>query len=227
MGSIAVMEDVHKRYRTERMETSALAGVSLRIDPGEYLAIVGPSGCGKSTLLSTLGLLEQPDSGTLQLFGRNVLQLPARERATVRNSRLAFVFQSFNLISHLSVVENVELPLVYRGGQARSVIRKSALAVLDRLGLAARADHRPAQLSGGQQQRAAVARAVISQPELILADEPTGNLDSRHGDEVLAMLEELRDTQGCAICMVTHNPEYAARAKRRVHMKDGLIQAES
>jgi putative ABC transport system ATP-binding protein len=218
------LHGVTKVFLTEEVETHALEGIELAIAPGEYVSIAGPSGCGKSTLLSILGLLDTPTHGTYHLNGRPVAALPAAERARVRNREIGFIFQSFNLIGDLTVFENVELPLTYRGMPAAER-RQRVHAALDRVGMAPRAKHLPSQLSGGQQQRVAVARAVAGEPLILLADEPTGNLDSKSGEAVMALLRELHQA-GATICMVTHDPRYARHADRHVHLFDGRVVNE-
>ena len=219
------LEGVTKVFYTDEVETHALAGIHLQIRNGEYLAIAGPSGCGKSTLLSILGLLDTPTDGTYILNNRPVANLTAAERARTRNREIGFIFQSFNLIGDLTVYENVELPLTYRG--MRAAERKQRVtAALERVGMAHRAKHLPSQLSGGQQQRVAVARAVGGQPAILLADEPTGNLDSKNGEAVMDLMRELH-RGGATICMVTHDPRYAAHADRSVHLFDGRVVEEN
>jgi putative ABC transport system ATP-binding protein len=218
---IITLEGVKKVFLTDDMETHALADVHLTIDRGEYVSIEGPSGSGKSTLLSILGLLDTPSSGIYTLGGSSVASLPPRERALMRNRHIGFVFQSFNLIGDLTVFENVELPLTYRGMGVDERKRRVERA-LERVGMSHRAQHLPAQLSGGQQQRVAVARAAAGDPLIVLADEPTGNLDSKNGDAVMALLGEL-NRAGATICMVTHNPEYARQASRNVNLFDGRV----
>jgi len=203
----------------------ALGPIDLAIDKGEFFAIVGPSGCGKSTLLSILGLLDSPTNGQYLLNNRPVATLSASERARVRNREIGFIFQSFNLIGDLTVFENVELPLTYRGMKS-SERKQRAEAALERVGMAHRAKHLPSQLSGGQQQRVAVARAVAGEPLILLADEPTGNLDSKSGEAVMDLLKELH-TSGATICMVTHDPRYARHAERGIHLFDGRIVDEA
>jgi putative ABC transport system ATP-binding protein len=210
---------VEKVYRTERIETLALANVNLTVARGELLAIMGPSGCGKSTLLHLMGLLDVPTRGRVTLEGRDVGGLSDRARARVRNAEIGFVFQTFHLIPELSVLDNVELPLLYRKAGAGER-RRLALAALDRVGLSSRVHHYPTQLSGGQQQRVAVARAIVGRPRLLLADEPTGNLDSQMGDEVMALLEGL-NAEGATVVMVTHDPRLGQRAHRTVRLFDG------
>jgi putative ABC transport system ATP-binding protein len=219
------LDAVTKVFFTDEVETHALAGVHMEIGRGEYVSIAGPSGCGKSTLLSILGLLDSPTNGQYLLNSRPVADLPAAERARVRNREIGFIFQSFNLIGDLSVFENVELPLTYRG--MRPAERKERVeASLERVGMAHRAKHLPSQLSGGQQQRVAVARAVAGEPLILLADEPTGNLDSKSGEAVMDLLKELHST-GATICMVTHDPRYARHADRGIHLFDGRVVEES
>ena len=219
------LDGVTKVFFTDEVETHALAGIHLEIKSGEYIAIAGPSGCGKSTLLSILGLLDSPTEGRYVLNGKEVADLPLSERARVRNREIGFIFQSFNLIGDLNVYENVELPLTYRG--MKSTERKErVMAALEKVGMAHRAKHLPSQLSGGQQQRIAVARAVAGQPSILLADEPTGNLDSKNGEAVMELLRELH-REGATICMVTHDPRYARHAERSIHLFDGRIVEEN
>jgi len=212
---------VSKIYVTAEVETHALASISLMVEPGEYVAIEGPSGCGKSTLLAIAGLIDTPSRGVYRFRGKDVQTLTADGRARLRNREIGFIFQSFNLIGDLSVAENVELPLIYRGmrGQDRRRRTNEALA---RVGMSHRAGHQPAQLSGGQQQRVAVARALAGDPSLLLADEPTGNLDSANGESVMELLSEL-NASGTTIVTVTHDPTFAARAQRSIHLLDGRI----
>jgi putative ABC transport system ATP-binding protein len=218
------LEGVTKVFLTDEVETHALSGIHLNINRGEFVSINGPSGCGKSTLLSILGLLDSPTDGDYWLDGKPVSDLAMAERARIRNREVGFIFQSFNLIGDLTVYENVELPLTYRG--LRATERKDrARAALDRVGMAHRAKHLPSQLSGGQQQRVAVARAVAGDPLILLADEPTGNLDSVNGEAVMELLRELHQ-QGATICMVTHDQRYAAHADRSVHLFDGRVVEE-
>jgi putative ABC transport system ATP-binding protein len=219
------LENLGKVFETDEVETHALSNIHLTIRRGEYVAIAGPSGCGKSTLLSILGLLDSPTSGTYLLNGRPVQDLDVAERARIRNREIGFVFQSFNLIGDLTVFENVELPLSYRGIPAaeRATRVKSAL---ERVGMGHRSRHLPGQLSGGQQQRVAVARALVGQPKVLLADEPTGNLDSRNGEAVMELLRELH-RGGATICMVTHDPRFTRYAERAVHLFDGRVVDES
>ncbi len=218
------MTSIEKVFLTDEVETHALSRVSLEINHGDYVSISGPSGCGKSTLLAILGLLDSPTSGTYDLRGEPVGRLTYAQRARVRNREIGFIFQSFNLIGDLTVWENVELPLTYRGltGAERRERVDEALA---KVGMTARAKHYPAQLSGGQQQRVAVARALGGRPSILLADEPTGNLDSKNGDAVMALLRELH-AEGATVCLVTHDSRYARDAKKTVHLFDGQIVSE-
>jgi len=218
------LKDLTKVFATDEVETHALSNVSLDIARGEYVSIGGPSGCGKSTLLSILGLLDSPTGGAYELNNRPVAELPASERARVRNREIGFIFQSFNLIGDLTVFENVELPLTYRGMRPAER-RQRVTEALERVGMAHRAKHLPSQLSGGQQQRVAVARAVAGEPVILLADEPTGNLDSKSGEAVMDLLGELHQA-GATICMVTHDPRYARHAQRNIHLFDGRIVDE-
>ncbi|MBC7788536.1 MAG: ABC transporter ATP-binding protein [Anaerolineae bacterium] len=219
------LEGIKKVFLTDEVETHALADVHLDIQPGEYVAIAGPSGCGKTTLLSLLGLLDSPSDGIYLLDGEPVAQLSASDRARVRNRQIGFIFQAFNLIGDLTVYENVELPLTYRGmdGSERKTRVQEAL---ERVGMSHRMKHYPAQLSGGQQQRVAVARAVAGSPLILLADEPTGNLDSTNGESVMNLLRELH-AGGATICMVTHDPRYALHADRSIHLFDGRVVQET
>jgi putative ABC transport system ATP-binding protein len=218
------LQDVKKVFYTDEVETHALSGTHLDIGQGEYVSITGPSGCGKSTLLSILGLLDSPSEGKYWLNGRPVSDLSASERARIRNREVGFIFQSFNLIGDLNVYENVELPLTYRG--ISSAERKErVMDALEKVGMSHRAKHLPSQLSGGQQQRVAVARAVAGQPLILLADEPTGNLDSKNGEAVMDLLRDLHQN-GATICMVTHDPRYAAFADRAIHLFDGRVVKE-
>jgi putative ABC transport system ATP-binding protein len=219
------LTDVKKIFYTDEVETHALAGVHAEIQSGEYVAIMGPSGCGKSTLLSILGLLDTPSDGRYTLNGTPVEDINASARARIRNKEIGFIFQAFNLIGDLTVFENVELPLTYRDGMSRSERKERVMASLDRVGMSHRVKHYPAQLSGGQQQRVAVARALVGQPSILLADEPTGNLDSKNGDAVMKLLDELH-ADGATICMVTHDPRFALCAKRRIAMFDGQVVDE-
>ena len=215
------LEGVSKVFYTDEVETHALSGVDLEIRHGEYVAISGPSGCGKSTLLSILGLLDTPTTGVYLLDGKPVADLKARQRARIRNRQIGFIFQAFNLIGDLTVFENVELPLTYRG-MASSERKKRVEEALDRVGMAHRMKHFPSQLSGGQQQRVAVARALGGEPSVLLADEPTGNLDSKNGEAVMDLLNDVHQG-GATICMVTHDPRFEAHAGRVVRLFDGKI----
>lgn len=217
------LDRVKKVYLTQEVETRALYDVSFEVGRGEYVAISGPSGCGKTTLLSILGLLDVASSGQYFLGGHDVAALSGRRRAHIRNSQIGFIFQAFNLLGDLTVWENVALPLSYRGLDPRDR-RKCALNALERMGMAHRLDHYPAQLSGGQQQRVAVARAIAGEPLIILADEPTGNLDSENGEQVMEIIAELHRT-GSTICMVTHDPRHARHAERTIVLLDGSIRA--
>jgi len=219
------LDDLTKVFYTDEVETHALSGIHLEIQRGEYVAISGPSGCGKSTLLSILGLLDSPTSGAYLLNEQAVENLNLSQRARIRNREVGFIFQSFNLIGDLTVYENVELPLTYRGMRATER-RERANEALERVGMGHRARHLPSQLSGGQQQRVAVARALVGRPSILLADEPTGNLDSKNGDAVMDLLRELHRA-GSTICMVTHDPRFARYADRTVHLFDGRIVEEN
>jgi putative ABC transport system ATP-binding protein len=221
MTALIKLESIGKVFLTDELETHALRDVQLEISKGEYLAIEGPSGSGKTTLLSILGLLDVPSSGRHHFGDREVASLDARERARLRNRDIGFVFQTFNLIGDLTVAENVELPLRYAGLDATERRRRVA-AALERVQMSHRKGHLPSQLSGGQQQRVAVARAVVNEPKVVFADEPTGNLDSKSGDAVMDLLDELH-AGGATICMVTHSREYAQRAHRAIHLFDGRI----
>jgi putative ABC transport system ATP-binding protein len=215
------LEGIKKVFYTEEVETHALSEIHLEIRRGDYVAIAGPSGCGKTTLLSILGLLDTASGGTYMLDGKSVAQLGASERARIRNREIGFIFQAFNLIGDLTVYENVELPLTYRGLPSAER-QKRVKDALDKVGMTHRVKHYPSQLSGGQQQRVAVARAVAGQPLILLADEPTGNLDSSNGEQVMELLRDLHRA-GATICMVTHDPRYARHADRAVHLFDGRV----
>ena len=219
------MHDLTKVYRTSDVETTALSHINLEVEPGEFIAVMGPSGCGKSTLLNVLGMLDSPDAGAYDFAGENVAGYSESRLADIRKQNIGFIFQSFNLVDELTVAENVMLPLLYQkvpNAEREARVQK----VLERVSIAHRADHRPQQLSGGQQQRVAVARAVVTNPKLILADEPTGNLDSTNGEEVLELLNQLNG-DGTTIIMVTHDQGHADHASRVVNMLDGRILTEN
>jgi putative ABC transport system ATP-binding protein len=220
------LKQLRRVYMTEEVETHALGGIDLTIDRGEYVTIEGPSGCGKSTLLTVLGLLDEPTSGEYILAGVPISEIDAEERAHVRNREIGFVFQSFNLIPEMTVAQNVALPLTYRTGVAAADMKAAVTKALERVNMAHRAGHLPTQLSGGQQQRVAVARALVGSPSLILADEPTGNLDVANGDQLMELLDVLHD-DGATLITVTHNPIYAQRATRRIHMLDGFLRDQA
>jgi putative ABC transport system ATP-binding protein len=222
---LARLEGVSKIFFSDEVETHALSGVHLEIRHGEFVSIAGPSGCGKSTLLSIVGLLDSPTEGGYTINGKLVAKLSISERSRIRNREIGFVFQAFNLIGDLTVFENVELPLTYRN-MALGERRRRVEQVLERVGMAHRMKHYPGQLSGGQQQRVAVARALGGQPSILLADEPTGNLDSKNSEAVMELLKELHG-EGATICMVTHDPRYAGIADRTVHLVDGRIVQET
>jgi len=219
------IESLTKIFYTDEVETHALSGVHLTISKGEYVSISGPSGCGKSTLLSIIGLLDTPTDGTYMLNDNSVESLNFAERSRIRNQEIGFIFQSFNLIGDLTVYENVELPLTYRSGMPAAERKRRVLSALERVGMAHRIKHYPSQLSGGQQQRVAVARALAGTPSVLLADEPTGNLDSRNAEAVMELLRDLHK-DGATICMVTHDPRFARHADRNVHLFDGKVVAE-
>ena len=219
------LENIKKVFRTEEVETIALAGITMKVEEGEFVAIMGPSGCGKSTLLNILGLLDNPTEGTYNLAGTEVGSLKESERTMVRKGQIGFVFQSFNLIDELNVEQNVELPLKYLGVPKKER-QKRVVEMLRRMGISHRAKHYPNQLSGGQQQRVAIARAVVTKPKLILADEPTGNLDSKNGYEVMELLRQLNE-EGTTIVMVTHSQRDAAIASRTINLLDGRVVEDS
>ncbi len=223
--SLIQIEAMTKVFYTDEIETHALSGVHLSIHRGDYIAMSGPSGCGKSTLLSIIGLLDTPTGGTYQLNGKPVENLSFAERSRIRNQEIGFIFQSFNLIGDLTVYENVELPLTYRSGMPAAERKTRVQQSLERVGMAHRMKHYPSQLSGGQQQRVAVARALAGSPSILLADEPTGNLDSKNGEAVMDLLKQLHD-EGSTICMVTHDPRFAAHAERQVNLFDGKVVSE-
>src|SRR6201997_1603693 len=223
--SLIEIEGLTKVFYTDEIETHALSGIHLGIRKGEYVAISGPSGCGKSTLLSIIGLLDTPSAGKYLLNGHAVENLNFAQRSRIRNQEIGFIFQSFNLIGDLTVYENVELPLTYRTGMSSTERKRRVQEALERVSMAHRMRHYPSQLSGGQQQRVAVARAIAGSPSILLADEPTGNLDSRNGEAVMELLQKLH-REGATICMVTHDPRFAAHAQREVHLFDGKVVAE-
>lgn len=214
------LTNIDKVYRTDRIETLALENINLRVQRGEFVSIMGPSGCGKSTLLNLVGLLDRPTRGHLEVDGQHINGQGDRKLASMRNEKLGFIFQSFHLIPDLTVVDNVEIPLLYRKVSAKDR-RKLALAALDRVGLASRTMHFPTQLSGGQQQRVAIARAIVGKPQILLADEPTGNLDSGMGEEVMDILHTLNGSDGTTIVMVTHDERFAQRTNRIIRLFDG------
>lgn len=218
------LDGITKVFLTDEVETHALSGVHLEIARGEYVSIAGPSGCGKSSLLSILGLLDSPTAGSYRLNGKPVATLDFAERARIRNREIGFIFQSFHLIGDLTVYENVELPLTYRG-LSSAERRAAALAALEKVGMPHRLNHYPSQLSGGQQQRVAVARALVGKPSILLADEPTGNLDSKNGEAVMELLRDLH-REGATLCMVTHDPRFARHADRTIHLFDGRVVGE-
>ena len=211
---------VEKVYRTDRIETLALSNINLSVEKGEFISVMGPSGSGKSTLLNVIGLLDEPTGGEVSLNGRHINTYADRHVARIRNEEVGFIFQTFHLIADLNVVDNVEIPLLYRRGLSGKERRRMALEALDRVGLSSRLRHFPAQLSGGQQQRVAVARAVVARPQILLADEPTGNLDSHMGNEIMAILDDLNE-EGTTIVMVTHDQGLADRTRRTVRLFDG------
>jgi putative ABC transport system ATP-binding protein len=223
-NTLIKMENIAKVFETDEVETHALSGVQMDIQRGEYVAIAGPSGSGKSTLLAIIGLLDSPSSGEYLLKGEPVANLDVSQRATIRNREIGFIFQSFNLIGDLTVYENVELPLTYRG-MSSSERKQRVMQSLERVGMTHRVKHYPSQLSGGQQQRVAVARALGGSPSILLADEPTGNLDSRNAEAVMELLRELH-REGATICMVTHDPRFVKHAEREIHLFDGKVVAE-
>ncbi|OSM95631.1 ABC transporter ATP-binding protein [Lonsdalea populi] len=222
MSAVVELKNIKKVFFTEEMETHALSDVSFTINQGDYVSISGPSGCGKSTLLSILGLLDKATEGEYVINGHNVNELTAKQQAEIRNLEIGFVFQSFNLISDLTVDENVMLPLTYRKGISSKQMKAMADAALEKVDMKHRGRHYPSQLSGGQQQRVAVARAIVGNPSLLLADEPTGNLDSRNADAVMSLFDNLHQA-GSTICMVTHDPRSAARALRQIEIFDGMV----
>lgn len=222
VSPLIVLDDLRRVYKTETLETHALGGIDMTIERGEYVTIEGPSGCGKSTLLTILGLLDEATSGDYRLAGVSVRDIDDEERARLRNREIGFIYQSFNLIPEMTVAENVALPLMYRKGVGAAERKEAVAAALDRVDMGHRDRHLPSQLSGGQQQRVAVARALVGNPSLILADEPTGNLDAANGDQLMELLDRLH-ADGATLITVTHNPVYAERASRRVRMLDGRL----
>jgi len=214
------LENVEKVYRTSRIETVALSGINLEVSPGEFVSVMGPSGCGKSTLLHIIGLLDAPSGGTVQINGAPIASFADRHLAALRNKDIGFVFQTFHLVNDLTVLDNVQIPLLYRR-MSNKERKQAALAALDRVGLSARVHHFPAQLSGGQQQRVAIARAIVGKPRILLADEPTGNLDSQMGDEIMALLTGLNDAEKTTVVMVTHDQQKAEQTHRIVRLFDG------
>ncbi|MCB2198777.1 ABC transporter ATP-binding protein [bacterium] len=215
-----MLENVDKVYRTARIETLALANINLTVEDGEFVAVMGPSGSGKSTLLHLMGLLDAPSTGSIHLSGKEVRAWGDRRLARLRNESIGFIFQSFHLVPDLTVLDNVEIPLLYRK-MTGSDRRKRCIRALEQVGLGSRIHHRPGQLSGGQQQRVAIARAIVGEPRILLADEPTGNLDSQMGDEILQIIEELNKQQGTTVVMVTHDPRMAERTARTIRLFDG------
>jgi putative ABC transport system ATP-binding protein len=224
-GTMIRMENITKVFYTDEVETHALSGIHMEIRKGEYVSIAGPSGSGKSTLLALIGLLDSPSDGSYILNGKAVANLNISERSRIRNREIGFIFQSFNLIGDLNVYENVELPLTYRG-MASAERKQRVQTALERVGMSHRTKHYPSQLSGGQQQRVAVARALAGSPSILLADEPTGNLDSRNAEAVMDLLRDLH-REGATICMVTHDPRFAKHAERQIHLFDGRVVEES
>ena len=221
--SLITLQDVRKVYVLDEMKVDALRGISLSVERGEYVALMGPSGSGKTTLMNTLGCLDRPTDGSYLLDGQEVVTMSRDARARLRNRNIGFVFQNFNLLARTSALENVELPLLYAHGVSGRQRHKRATAMLDRVGLGDRMDHHPGQLSGGQQQRVAIARALVNEPSILMADEPTGNLDSRTGKEVIALLNDLNTEGGITVILVTHDQGIARNAKRILVLRDGLI----
>jgi len=217
------LQDIRKIYTIDEMKVEALRGISISIERGEYIALMGPSGSGKTTLMNTLGCLDRPTDGSYLLDGQEVVTMSRDARARLRNRNIGFVFQNFNLLARTSALENVELPLLYARGVSARQRHGRASAVLDRVGLADRMDHHPGQLSGGQQQRVAIARALVNEPSILMADEPTGNLDSRTGKEVIGLLDDLNAEGGITVILVTHDQNIARNAKRILVLRDGLI----
>ncbi len=221
------LRKVRKIYNLGEVIVEALRGVDLTIEQGEYVALMGPSGSGKSTLMNTLGCLDRPTSGSYRLAGEEIATMSNDDRARIRNERIGFVFQNFNLLARTSAIENVELPLMYTKRVSEREARKRAIAMLERVGLGNRLDHHPTQLSGGQQQRVAIARALVNNPSILMADEPTGNLDSRTSREIIALFKELNEKSGLTIILVTHDQDVAKHARRIVALRDGLIVADT
>lgn len=224
MKTIVSMRDIHKSYLGQQIETHALRGISLEVKQGEFVAITGPSGCGKSTLLTIMGLLDSATEGSYEIAGIDTLGLKVDQRTTVRNQHIGYVFQSFNLIDSLTVFENVALPLEHRG-ERKEVVKAAVIEALEKVGMGHRMQYQPNQISGGQQQRVAIARALVGKPDLILVDEPTGNLDTKNGDAVMQLLLEL-NKQGATIVMVTHDSRYSGLAHRQIQLLDGKVVAE-
>jgi len=216
------LKEIDKVYRTEKIETLALANINLNVEKGEFLSVMGPSGSGKSTLLNVIGLLDAPTKGDMRLYDTDITTLSDVKLAHLRNQRIGFIFQSYHLIKDLNVIDNVEIPLLYRRVSAKKR-RKAALGALEKVGLSARTRHFPNQLSGGQSQRVAIARAIVGKPEIILADEPTGNLDSQMGDEIMQILTDLNEKEGTTIVMVTHDENLAKKTQRIIRLFDGMI----
>jgi ABC-type lipoprotein export system ATPase subunit len=225
--NVIELRDIRKTYKLEEIEVEALRGVSLNIDQGEFVALIGPSGSGKSTLMNTLGCLDHPTAGSYRLAGQEIVTLSSDERALVRNQRIGFVFQNFNLLARTSALENVELPLLYCGGLSGLERSRRAVDMLKQVGLGNRLDHHPGQLSGGQQQRVAIARALINNPAILMCDEPTGNLDSKTSKEVIQLFRDLNTKRGITIILVTHDQDVARVARRIVVLKDGQIAEDT
>jgi putative ABC transport system ATP-binding protein len=221
------ISDVCKSYQLEEVRVDALRGVTLMVERGEFVALVGASGSGKSTLMNTLGCLDRPTSGSYRLADQEIVAMSRDQRAKIRNEQIGFVFQSFNLLNRTSALENVELPLLYRNGLSRSQRRNQASEVLTRVGLSDRMDHHPGQLSGGQQQRVAVARALVNRPNILMADEPTGNLDSRTSEEMIGLFSELNARDQITVILVTHDPDVARAARRQIVLRDGLVVCDT
>lgn len=225
--SLIEIEDVRKSYQLEEVRVDALRGVSVRIERGEFVALVGASGSGKSTLMNTLGCLDRPTSGVYRLAGNDIVNMTRDQRARIRNEQIGFVFQNFNLLNRTSAIENVELPLLYRKGISKSDRRQRAISLLERVGLGDRMGHHPGQLSGGQQQRVAVARALVNEPSILMGDEPTGNLDSRTSEEMITLFGELNQRDQITVILVTHDPDVARRADRQIVLRDGIVVCDT